>query len=462
MELLKRPKYSFEIRIISDKDFNKIIKSNHYDYQLGRLICVKNSQIIYIKQDSRSALALDALLRDLKSICVKYNIPELVIIKNKKCAHLINEMLKGTHNIKNASIKISIIKDVENISDLDTRQIILNDFHMLPTGGHAGINRMYNNIKKYYFWTGLRQDVEKFVKNCNDCQRYKHSKPNIEPMSITTTASCAFQKVFLDIVGPIETDANNKRYILTLQCELSKFVEGYPLENKEATTVAKAFVENFILRYGVPEEIVTDQGTEFLNSTLIETCKLLEIKQLKSTAYHHETLGSLENSHKGLGAYLRIQIAKHQDTWSFWIPYWCFAYNNTVHTETKYTPHELVFGKPVRLPSNIPNNIDPLYNFENYPLELKYRLQQACNDAYNNLMDSKIKRKERYDVKSRSVSYNVGDKVLLRNNSGNKTEPLYKGPYVVVEERPPNIILSIDNKIVECHKSRIKLYFEEK
>ncbi|RYA67656.1 DDE-type integrase/transposase/recombinase, partial [Enterobacter cloacae complex sp. 2DZ2F20B] len=135
-------------------------------------------------------------------------------------------------------------------------------------------------------------------------------------MAITTTAYSAFQKIFLDIVGPLEQDVQNNRYILTIQCELSKFVEAYPIPNKEAVTVAESFVQNFILRYGIPQEIVTDQGTEFLSSTFKEACKVLGIKQLNSTVYHHETLGALENSHKHLGAYLRIQVAKHPNSWS--------------------------------------------------------------------------------------------------------------------------------------------------
>ncbi|KAG5863347.1 hypothetical protein JTB14_019732 [Gonioctena quinquepunctata] len=200
-------------------------------------------------------------------------------------------------------------------------------------------------------------------------------------MKITTTASSGSQKIFLDLVGPLTEDSDNNCYILTLQCELTEFVEAYPILNKEVITVAKSFVDNFIMRYGFPKEFVSDKGSKLLNSSLSETCKLLNIKQLNSTAYHHKTIGSLENKYRSLGNYLRIQVSNHPNPWRSWVQYWCFACNNTVHTETKYTPYELIFGKPVRLPSNLTDAIDPLYNFENYPLELKYRLQIACSDA---------------------------------------------------------------------------------
>ncbi|CAK1593922.1 unnamed protein product [Parnassius mnemosyne] len=212
----------------------------------------------------------------------------------------------------------------------------------------------------------------------------KHSRHVIEPLVITTTAHSAFEKVFLDVVGPLDRDIDDNKYLLTIQCELSKFIEAYPLKNKETVTIARTFVNNFILRFGVPKIIATDRGSEFISSTMTEICKLLQIEKINSTAYHHESIGALENSHKHLGSFLRIVCDKYPDTWSYWIPYWCFTYNNTVHSSTKYTPYELVFGKPSELPCRISSCIKPLYNPDDYNLELKYRLHVAQNDTREN------------------------------------------------------------------------------
>lgn len=418
--------------------------------------------IIYFKwSNSCSTSELRASLKDLQISCAQLEINELIIIKNDCALLIIKEIAKYIRNFKSYGIKISILNDTRTINDLPTRQLILNDFHLLPTGGHAGINRMFNNIKKYYFWNGLRKDVESFVRRCDDCQRYKHSKPSTQPLTVTSTATSAFQKIFLDLVGPIELDENGNRYILTIQCDLSKFVEAYPLPNKETVTVAKSFVNNFILRYGVPAEIVTDQGTEFMSTIFSETCKILNIKKLNSTAYHHETLGAIENSHKHLGAYLRMQCGRYRTAWSNWLSFWCFSYNTTVHTETKYTPYELVFGKTVRLPLNHDVGIDPLYTFDNYPLELKFRLQQARSDARENLLTSKIKRKEKYDQRStHNTSYKTGELVLLKNNVINKMQELFKGPFSVIREENPNVVISVDDKPVIVHKNRVKSYYK--
>nr|CAH7715334.1 unnamed protein product [Callosobruchus chinensis] len=320
---------------------------------------------------------------------------------------------------------------------------------------------MYNNIKKYYTWTGLKNDVNRFVQKCDFCQRCKHFNLNKEPLQITTTASSAFQKIFLDIVGPLPTDSENFKYILTIQCELTKYVEAYPLLHKDSETVAKALVQNFILRYGIPQNIATDKGSEFLSHLFKDICKLLNITQLNSTAYHHESIGALENSHKNLGNYLRVWLWKEPHNWSSWVQYWCFAFNTTVHTENKYTPFELVFGKTCTLPSNLESQVDPCYNFDNYPNELKYRLQTACNDSRNNLILSKQHRKEKADQHRCSSYYSLGEKVLGHNSgSESKLEPIFKGPYIVLEDRDPNVILDVNGKQVEVHKNRIKPCYE--
>lgn len=170
----------------------------------------------------------------------------------------------------------------------------------------------------------MEEDVKRFVKKCVKCQTQKHSLPTKQPMEISTTAQLALDKIYLDIVGPLSKDYYNHSYILTIQCELSKYIEAYPLENKDSVSVAKAFVDNFILRYGIPREIASDRGTEFLSSTMKEVCKLLNITRISSTAYHHQSIGALENSHKSLNAYLRIQTDNNPRYWSTWLQYFCF------------------------------------------------------------------------------------------------------------------------------------------
>ncbi|KAJ8708942.1 hypothetical protein PYW07_013546 [Mythimna separata] len=204
---------------------------------------------------------------------------------------------------------------------------------------------------------------------------------------------------------------------------------------------------------------ISDMGAEFTSNTMKEVCKLLHISQLQSTAYHHQTIGALENSHKHLGNYLRIQTENHSEAWSIWLSFWCFSYNTSVHTETKFTPFELVFGKRCNLPSNLNSNkIDPLYNFDNYPLELKYRIQTSEKEARDNLIASKVNRKIRYDRNINPVTYKPNDLILVKNETGNKLQSIYSGPYNVIRECSPNVKIMKNNKPYLVHKNRTKMY----
>ncbi|KAG7302874.1 hypothetical protein JYU34_012858 [Plutella xylostella] len=459
VEVLKRPKDITELRF-SDNYNNKCLRqSNNIVSDASYCTYVPSQSAIFL--NTRSLSTQEVLVRDLEKLCKKLNINDLLIIKNKSVDKNIQSLLRSIDRYKTTSLKFLITKEVTRITDKDEIITILNDFHILPTSGHAGINRMINNIKKYYFWPGITNDVINFVKKCKSCQIQKHTNRHTkEPMTITSTASTAFERISLDIMGPLDVDNYDNKYILTLQCDLSKYVEAYPLPRKDTETVTKAFVTNFVLRYGVPKTVISDRGTEFTSSVMVETCRLLGIEKHISTAYHHETLGAIENTHKHLGAYLRIQCENNKADWSDWVPFWCFSFNTSVHSETKYTPYELVFGKMCNLPSNLSKGIDPLYNHDDYPKELKYRLQKAQADAMQNLLQSKISRKCLYDKNCNSVKYNTGDLILLKNQVGNKLDNVYEGPYKVLKDISPNVLISKKNKEILVHKNNTKLFYD--
>lgn len=141
--------------------------------------------------------------------------------------------------------------------------------------------------------------VKTYINNCELCALNKQVRNTKEELVITDTPSRSFEIISIDTVGPLKI-SNDFRYILTLQCELTKYVEAFPMENKEASTIAKTLVEKFILKYGTFKTLKSDKGTEFLNELMTQICKTLEIKHITSTPFHHETLGSIERNHRVL------------------------------------------------------------------------------------------------------------------------------------------------------------------
>ena len=82
-------------------------------------------------------------------------------------------------------------------------------------------------------------------------------------MEITTAASRPFERCALNIVGPTGLTNKGNRYILTFQDDLTKFIAAIPISTQDAETIARKFVQNIVLKYGIPEVILTEQGRTF-------------------------------------------------------------------------------------------------------------------------------------------------------------------------------------------------------
>ena len=163
---------------------------------------------------------------------------------------------------------------------------------------------------------------------------------------------------------------------MTFQDELSKYTLALPISQQDASTVAKVFVEQIILKFGIPKTLLTDQGSNFLSELFANTCKFLRVKRIKTCAYHPQTNGALERTHRVLVEYLRCCILENKTDCDKWIPYVTFVFNITPHSGTGYAPHELLFGRKANIPGILQKETPEVrYNYDNCVQELQFRLQ---------------------------------------------------------------------------------------
>lgn len=188
----------------------------------------------------------------------------------------------------------------------------------------------------------------------------------------------------------------------------------------------------------------------------------MKIKILTTTAYHPQTNGALERTHSTLVDYLKHYITLDQTDWDSWLDFATFSFNTSVHSSTKFTPFELLFGIKPSLPSQIVKEPEFKYTYDNYIDDLRLKLQRSHHIARENLIKSKETNKTHYDKKSRPKTFNVGDNVYLENNvrrprTSRKLTPNYTGPYKIVEiNSPVNSTIQIKNKRVTVHNDRLK------
>jgi hypothetical protein len=212
----------------------------------------------------------------------------------------------------------------------EDRKKILQEFHEQPIGGQLGMNKTIDRIKLYTTWPGMKQDIEDYIRKCVVCQKNKITQRKTKlPLHITDTPEFVWQNCSMDIVGPLTQTYDSNRYLLTFQDELSKYTLAIPIVQQDATTVAKVFVEQIVLKFGIPQTLLTDQGSNFLSKLFANTCKLVRIKRIKTRAYHPQTNGALERTHGVLVEYLRCYILENQTGWDKWNPYATFVFNTS-------------------------------------------------------------------------------------------------------------------------------------
>lgn len=354
---------------------------------------------------------------------------------------------------------ISCMITTEEITK-ERRQSIINEFHNCPIGGHQGITRTLERIKLYIQWEGMESDVKEFIQHCAVCQKQKQQgRKHQNQLTITDTMDNPWEKLYLDVVGPLPLTEDGHKYILTCQDNLSKYLIAAPMESQTAEEVSDKFIEHVILIYGIPNQILTDQGTNFMSEIFKRVCKLLKIEKMNTTAYHPESNGAIERTHKTLINYLRCFCHEKNDQWHKWVKFATFAYNTTPHSITKFTPYEMLFGRIANIPGVLQKSGRPQYNYDDFVMDLKSRLQNTFRTAKDRLRSQKLKQQKRGPQDN--AYYDKGDLVLLQVENKHKLDALWKGPFEVIEDRDPNVVIQEvgKRKPHEVHKNRLKPYF---
>ena len=183
------------------------------------------------------------------------------------------------------------------------------------------------------------------------CQRQAKCKNSKAPLHPLPIIGKPFSRLAFDLVGPYPKTKRNNRYILTCICYFSHYPEAIPLMEVDGLSVASAMLEVFS-RTGLPQEILTDQGSVFVSKLTRQLCNMLNISPIKTSPYHPLTDGLLERWHGDLLAMLKKASDQKRD-WDLYLPFVLFAYHQTPHSITGYSPFQLIYGVNVRGPLEV-------------------------------------------------------------------------------------------------------------
>ncbi|CAB0039001.1 unnamed protein product [Trichogramma brassicae] len=336
----------------------------------------------------------------------------------------------------------------------EDRPNIIREAHDSAVAGHKRMIKTYHRVRARYHWPNMMEEIRRYVKTCHDCQIRKLTRVKTKfTMKITTTPTTAFEVVEMDVVGPLPITISGNKYLLTLRCNLTKYSEAIPLPDVKADMIASAFAKDFICRFGCPETLRTDMGQNLIGKVFSTPAKLFKIRQIHSTAYRPQNQGSLERSHHSLIEYLKMYI--NDRDWDTWIRYAIFSYNTSTHTAYGFTPHELVFARRARVPSEFANKtISKTYN--DIIDDIARKLNITLKEAHAKIIEAKQKSKAYYDLKSNMRTFSPGDHVyLLKEHKTDKLDDHYTGPYLIKQ------LIGDRNVEIELGPSRSKMHVDK-
>ncbi|GFV97715.1 transposon Tf2-11 polyprotein [Trichonephila clavipes] len=223
------------------------------------------------------------------------------------------------------------------------RQDVFSAMHNLS---HPGIRRSVHLMKQRFVWPSISSDVAKWARHCLACQKSKIHRHTRSPLSSFQEPSQRFDHVHLDLIGPLPP-SNGYTYCLTMIDRFSKWPEAQTLKDITAETVAEAFFSSWMSRFGTPAILTTDRGRQFESSLFKALSKLLGVQKCRTTGYHPQANGMIEELHHPLKSAIKCHATER---WTEVLPIILLGLRASLKEDILCTPAELVFGTTIRLP----------------------------------------------------------------------------------------------------------------
>ena len=300
------------------------------------------------------------------------------------------------------------------------RQNLLSELHR----DHPGITKMKAVARSYFWWPGLDKNIEELAKSCVECQAVKNS-PQVAPLHPWVWPARPWQRVHIDFAGPFQ----GAMFLVAVDAH-SKWPE---VSVMSTTTVPKTIeaLRQMFSKYGLPDQIVSDNGPQFTSTEFEIFMKRNGIKHTRSAPYHPSTNGLAErfvqSLKQGLKASLSTGMSLTQRLCNFLL-----TYRSSPHSTTGVSPCSLFLKREVRT-----------------------RFEILKPNQESRVMDKQSQQKSDHDKRSRHRQFFLGQSVMAKNlRPGPKWVPA-----VVVERLGPLSYL-VETSEHECWRRHVDMLKE--
>ncbi|KAA0033720.1 hypothetical protein IC582_013177 [Cucumis melo] len=316
---------------------------------------------------------------------------------------------------------------------------LLHTFHDSVLGGHSGFLRTYKRMNGEIHWMGMKNDVKKYVEQCEICQRNKTKALApaglLQPLPLPNLILEDWTMDFIE--GLPKAGGYDSIMVVVDRLKMAHFITlKHPFTAKQ---VAEKFVEEIISKHGIPNSIITDRDKIFLSHFWKELFTAMGTSLKRSTAFHPQTDGQTERINRCLETYLRCFCNEQPTKWHKCIPWAELWYNTTFHASVKTMPFQVVYGRP---PPPLVRYKDRKSNNNSVEQLLKER-DLVISALKENLLIAQNRMKKQADLHRRELKFRVDDVYLklrpyrqrsLTRKRCEKLAPKFYGPYRIIEE----------------------------
>jgi hypothetical protein len=322
------------------------------------------------------------------------------------------------------------------------RAWVMRDCHDAASAGHPGRMRTLHNVRRLYWWPGVRTSVVDYVTRCQVCQRDKTSRQKPAGLLMPLpTAEKPWSDITVDMVGPlVESEGYNA--VLVVVDRLTKMARFIPTTTSmDAPRFAELFFEHVYSRFGLPSRIVSDRGSVFVSQFWKSIAKLVDVDHRYSTAFHPQTDGQTEIVNQWMEQYLRMYVSFDQLSWPRLLCQAELCYNSSRHSTTGVSPLMAYSGVEPRVSTLEPCD-DALVPVGASDMAFRRigKLQRLHDFLRQQIDQAQASYKKYYDRKRRKPDINVGDLVFVRSKHIRSLRPTKKlehrnyGPFKVIDK----------------------------
>lgn len=241
--------------------------------------------------------------------------------------------------IKQLKVRESVLYKVSSSAKGDSWRLVLpTKFHAVALRGvhdemgHLGRDRSLALLQARFYWPGMIASLAEHIAQCRRCIQRK-TPDNQRASLVNITSSQPLELLCVDFLS-LEPSKGGVENILVITDHFTRYAQAYPAKNQTAYTTARLLYENFVVHYGFPARLHSDQGRNFESKLISELCKVAGVRKSHTTPYHPMGNGQVERFNRTLLGMLGTLDTSQKHDWKVHVPSLVFAYNSTKNDTT--------------------------------------------------------------------------------------------------------------------------------